>query len=573
MSERMTQFLKSSIEGLKDSGIKDVILSPGSRSTPLAIILQQDSDIKVYMDVDERSAAFFALGLAKAKQKPVVCVCTSGTAAANYFPAICEAKESQIPLIILTTDRPHELRHVGAPQTMEQVHLYGDKVKFSMEFPLAEETPKMLQYSYSQMFQLISRAETTPKGPVHANFPFREPLIPSLETKLPEIKRKKRVKGKKIISDFPEDVCKLFQEEKGLFLLGEVTESINLDRLVSLAEKLGWPIFSDSLANLKTSGINSSVIINHHDLLMKQVELNEELQPKVIIRLGRALLSKSLNQFLANFQGEYCLIDDSGMILDYSNQCNLVIESDHNSWLEESLNQAKVATKTNWIDTWDALDRQVNQILVNTPLIKGYSETKIIADILANTPEKGQLFISNSMPIRDVDTVLTSTVQKINLYGTRGINGIDGILSSAFGMVASNVDVWNGLIIGDLSFFHSLNGLAVGKNETLPLTIFVINNDGGGIFSMLPQGELPKEVFEPLFGTPQSLNIEALAKGFGYDYLKVTNLSEWQRILPKITAENKSRIVEIVTNRENEMNKRKEMVQIIDNQLTVDILC
>ncbi|MGX7023842.1 2-succinyl-5-enolpyruvyl-6-hydroxy-3-cyclohexene-1-carboxylic-acid synthase [Vagococcus hydrophili] len=573
MSDTMTKFLKASIEGFKDSGVVDVVLSPGSRSTPLALLFENDEDFKVYMDVDERSASFFALGLSKTKKKPVVCVCTSGTAAANYFPAICEAKESQIPLIILTTDRPQELRHVGAPQTMEQVHLYGDKVKFSMEFPVAEETPRMLQYSYAQTFQLVSRAESIPMGPVHANFPFREPLIPNLEVETPVLKRKQRVKGIKVVQEFPKTLKEGFNEEKGIFLLGETTELVDVEKLVALAEKLGWPIFSDSLANLKTSGVKSSVIINHHDLLMKHLELKEDLQPKVIIRLGRALLSKDTNLFLQNFEGHYYIVDDTGLIQDYSHQCDLVIESNKNAFIEASLCQVEELAPNNWLKQWKELDEKVSQILHQTNLLTDYSETRITADILNNLPNKSQLFISNSMPIRDTDTVLEAIPQTSRLFGTRGINGIDGILSSAFGMTAASKECWNGLIIGDLSFFHSLNGLALGKKESLPLTIFVINNDGGGIFSMLPQGQLPKETFEPLFGTPQSLNIEALAQGFSCDYHKIQSLSEWKCLLPKIMGEPKLRIVEILTNREEETAKRKEINQLISSKLTVDILC
>jgi len=190
MNAGLTDFLNVFIEGMIDRGVQQAVISPGSRSTPLALLLTKHPKIKSFVDVDERSAAFFALGLSKASRQPVVCLCTSGTAAANYFPAICEAEESQIPLIILTTDRPHELRNISAPQTMSQQSLYGDKVKLAIELPLPSNEPAMLTYSYAQAFQLVAQAQNVPQGPVHGNFPFREPLLPDLSRATPNVRRK-----------------------------------------------------------------------------------------------------------------------------------------------------------------------------------------------------------------------------------------------------------------------------------------------------------------------------------------------------------------------------------------------
>ena len=570
-NQTVAKFLKAGIEGLKDAGVREVVLSPGSRSTPLAILLQKEQSLTTYMDVDERSAAFFALGLAKVSNLPVACVCTSGTAAANYFPAICEAMESHIPLIVLTTDRPHELRHVSAPQTMEQVHLYGDKVKFSMEFPLAEETEPMLQYSYSQMFQLVNRSRTLPYGPVHGNLPFREPLLPDVSVPVPEIKRKRLLQGKQQLLDYPNELLSSIQKEKGWLLVGEMTSKVSSDLLVAFAEKLGWPIFSDSLANLKTSGQSSNTIINHNDLLTKHVTLHESNLPEVVIRIGRPLLSKSLNQFLDQFEGEYLLVDDSGLIPDYSHKSSFVIESDPSLFIEGILPIIQ-SKDSQWLNQWTTLDQQIHETLYQSELLTQFSEASIVADILKQMPKNGRLFLSNSMPIRDVDTVITNQQQAFQLYGNRGINGIDGIISTAFGMSAHNQNHWNGLLVGDISFFHSLNGLALGKNYQLPLTIFVINNDGGGIFSMLPQQNLPKELFETLFGTPQSLNIKALVEGFNCEYHQVRNQLEWEDIAEEIMTQPKFRVVEIVTSREENTRLRSEMNQLVKNTVMADAL-
>lgn len=568
MSKSLALFLKASLEGLKDAGVKDVVLSPGSRSTPLALLVERDPNLTVHMDVDERSAAFFALGLSKVSKNPVVCICTSGTAAANYFPAICEAQESQIPLVIITTDRPHELRHNGAPQTMDQIALYGNKVKQAVEFPLPEATDKMLQYSYTQSFQLTKLSLTTPKGPVHANFPFREPLIPDDSVDLPKVKRKKYIKGIKQVEHLPTEIAPFFTDKKGIILVGEMMTDLEIKSLVFLAEKLKWPIFSESLANIKTSSNDSKTIINHHDLLFKHLSFNQKISPDIIIRFGRALLSKTLNQYLSSYQGEYILVDDSGLMTDYSHQVSTVIESEPNYLINSLIYDSSIENNnSDWLHKWQELDNTVSATLRQTKACNDYSELSITKSILENIPQKGQLFISNSMPIRDVDTIQEKSETNYSLFATRGINGIDGILSTAFGMTATNPKVWNGLIIGDLSFFHSMNGLSLGKKYHLPLTIFVINNDGGGIFSMLPQSQLPKPTFESLFGTPQSLNFQSIAEGFGCSYYQITNKKDWNQLSDELFDKPAFRIVEIITSREENTKLRQELNQLIRSQL------
>ena len=567
MSKILANYLKATIEGLKDAGVKDIVLSPGSRSTPLAILFEQDPELRIFMDVDERSAAFFALGLSKATQRAVACVCTSGTAAANYFPAVCEAMESQIPLIILTTDRPSELRYSGAPQTMDQTHLYGNKVKFSMEYPLPEDNSNMLQFSYSQMFQVVTRSLSIPMGPVHVNFPFREPLIPESNNELPNIKRKVNLSGVKSLLTLDKDLIQLLKQEKGLFLIGETPSSIDLDQLILLSEKLGWPIFSDSLANIKTSSFKSNTIIDHHDLLLKHVEMVDEKEPTVIVRIGRALLSKTLNTYLSSYQGDYVLIDETGLIPDYSHQVSMVVDVDVNSWLRVANEGVFSKDKSNWLNMWVTLDEKVQRLLKSSEAYNKYSELYLTKEILSSMPDKAQLFIGNSMPIRDVDTVLEKSDNESTLFGTRGINGIDGIVSSAFGMAAAKPDVWNGLLIGDISFFHSMNGLSLGNNHDLALTLFVINNNGGGIFSMLPQNQLPNDLFERLFGTPQGIDLEGIAKAFTCEYQRVTNKQEWEKIVDEVMNKPTLRIVELVTSRDYNKSIRQSLNEMVASQL------
>lgn len=567
MTQALTVFLKAFLEGLKDNGVKEVVLSPGSRSTPLAVLIQADSELKCFMDVDERSAAFFALGMSKTLHRPVACVCTSGTAAANYFPAICEAEETQVPLIILTTDRPHELRHVGAPQTMNQTNLYGDKVKFSVEMPLPEESPNMLQYSYSQAFQLVNRALTVKKGPVHANFPFREPLLPDSEVGLPQIRRKKVYRSNKLLDKVMlEELLKSLSDKKGWLVIGESSD-INSTDIMALADKLKWPVLTDPLANIRTTGDRQPSSIAHYDGILMNADLPDDFMPEVIIRMGRLSLSKSLNQLLTRFDGDYLLIDETGQIADASHRATTILEINPQAFISQSLEVVQQSSEVAWLKKWQQLDDKVHDLLNQTEFAKTYSEGQLITKLVEKLPTKSQLFLSNSMPIRDVDTLLSQSAHQVTLHGNRGINGIDGIISSAFGMASSHPDKWNGLVIGDLSFFHSLNGCALGKNYQLPLTIFVVNNNGGGIFSMLSQSSLPETIFEPLFGTPQNLDFEKVAELFNCEYQRVIDTKTLEEAIDLAVAKPTFRIVEIMTIREENIRMRKEMNQFLKAEL------
>lgn len=552
----LTSFLAPFIHQLVMSGVRDVVISPGSRSTPLTVLFKEHPDVKIWMNVDERSAAFFALGIAKNKQNPVALVCSSGTASANYFPAIIEAKYSEVPLIVLTADRPHELREVGAPQAIDQTKLYGTHVKHSVDLPLPEDG--LRSYMAGQASQAVRLAAETPKGPVHLNLPFREPLMPDVEQPIPwEADRSiiSHHKTKSVLQNEGSDqiFLKLSQMKRPLIIVGPDQGKHLGSWIHLLAERLQAPVLADPLSQLRAGEYPKDWIIDGYDAFLRVPAFVDAYQADGLIRFGPMPVSKPLMKYIERLDLPFLMVvSEGGRMSDPTHQVTDWINANPVSFIKELLSkmdekEMKSQTKEIWSKIWlqtNQVTRDVTEVFVEkTPWFEGHAVT----ELLSSLSSEATLFVGNSMPIRDLDSFFLNINQPLRTLGNRGANGIDGITSTALGLSTGEQPTF--LVIGDLSFFHDTNGLMIGRRYGLNLTCLVVNNNGGGIFSFLPQAQTSQH-FEELFATPLEYEIEDVAKLSKASYFKAANREELKIAINTSQEIKGLKIIECVTVRD-----------------------
>lgn len=516
----MTTYLRHLIAGLKQGGVRQVVISPGSRSTPLALLVKRESDLQYFVAVDERSAGFLALGLAKSSQQPVALLCTSGTAAANFYPAICEAEASNVPLVVLTSDRPPELRNVGAPQTMSQNQLYADHVKFFVEMALPESTPLMLRYSFWQGFQLATRAMTGVKGVVHANVPLREPLLPDLTQNTPIDLSLTQTTTQNLIAQG-------WFQKKGMIVLGSERSLAEARLALSLASHLGWPIVGDPLTQLANSEGDGQNYLKQADVIFDETRDLPEVE--VILRFGKVPVTKNVMFYLRDSQAMQILFDETQQWPDYLYRSQYLIAESLTEVAQQIL-QSTPNREQDYLQAWQNLQKLASQAIYETREQFAFHESQL-AMILMKTLERGeQLFVANSNAIRLVDRLSGISKVAFSVFGNRGVNGIDGILSTVAGL-AMQTKERTYLLVGDLTLFHDMNGLQLLKSYHLPVTIILLNNNAGGIFSFLSQRSLTADDFDPLFATPLDLDFAQVAKTYELAYQKVESEADFEQAI------------------------------------------
>jgi 2-succinyl-5-enolpyruvyl-6-hydroxy-3-cyclohexene-1-carboxylate synthase len=558
----LTNFVRRMTGALMKAGVKSVVISPGSRSTPLAYAFASTKSLNVYIQVDERSAGFFALGLAKATGEPVVLLCTSGTAASNYFPAVTEAHYARIPLIVITADRPHELREVGAPQAIDQIQLYGNHVKYSVDFPLAEENADVDDYIERHVQRAASVALSAPYGPIHLNVPFREPLLIDFEMDTPTATFIQRMKGIDLLDASTAQFVKeiLNKTEKGLLVVGELPIDIDTEVFWKFAKALNWPVLCDPLSNLRTKVPANcmDLCIDRYDALLKSELFKEKAIPDTVIRLGAQPVSKPLSLFLKKARPEtVVLIDESPQFRDPLGIVTHHIQSSVVAFLQINVQKEE----SSYAKTWGRANDEASVVMENS---SGSDEGAYTQMLFSNLPDGSDLFSGSSMPIRDVDTFFSKTEKNITIFANRGTNGIDGVVSTALGIQAARQrPTW--LLIGDLSFLHDVNGLIVSRFHETDLTIVIMNNDGGGIFSYLPQAESGNH-FERLFGTPTGLRFEHIAAMYDAQYSSIESIEEFEQELSQEKKKN-IRIIEVFTNRKENVIAHRTLWNEITNRI------
>ncbi|MFJ5768219.1 2-succinyl-5-enolpyruvyl-6-hydroxy-3-cyclohexene-1-carboxylic-acid synthase [Psychrobacillus sp. NPDC093180] len=556
--EYLTSYVNQFVETIKQAGVKHIVMCPGSRSTPLAYGFAKSDGFAFYRQTDERSAGYFALGIAKAIKEPVVLLCTSGTAAANFFPAIVEAFYARVPLLVVTADRPHELREVGAPQAIDQIHLFGKHVKWSVDFPLPEVDTAGLAFMERHIHRAVSTSKSAPMGPVHINVPFREPLLLNMEQSLPITEMQISEVGKLVpSSDFTAwYVDLLMREDKGLLIVGDSIHST--EGFWEFARTVKWPVVVDPLSNLRTSIPDDcmELCIDQYDALLKNDAFKQTAIPNVVIRFGAQPVSKPLTLFLKACKPEvFIVVDESPLFRDSIHAVTHHVQVATNTlWIPIEEKQAS-SYLHNWSKANDIATKHIQAYIANEE-----DEGALAGRLFEALPDGVDLFASSSMPIRDVDTFFNKTKKDVQIYANRGTNGIDGVVSTALGVQAvTNRPGY--LLIGDLAFLHDVNGLIVSRFHQTNCTIVIMNNDGGGIFSYLSQST-ETHYFEQLFGTPTGLEFSHIAAMYDAQYDAVHTKEAFQQALmqPKTTD---IRIIEVFTNRQvNTETHRKLWVGI-----------
>jgi len=498
------QYLAELVDEFYQLGIREVVFSPGSRSTALALLFEHYGKFKTFVNLDERSAGFFGLGISKGQQRPVVLVCTSGSAGAHYFPAVVEAAASRVPLIILTADRPAQLQFVGAPQTMDQTRLFGHFVKHFEELTAGGAARKVAQ-------KAMLMASDQPAGPMQINIPLDEPLLPDLSSvRFGTGRGDFAVQlGKPVVNGLN------LKSKKVLILAGPDYSSDYQKALIQLAERLKAPILADPLSNLRA--FDSSLVLDAYDAFLAKAELTAQ----TILLFGQIPVSKRLQAFLSRQQeAEFIQIDPAANYRNPLLTTTQLVKSDPRA-LIESLQF--VNSDRTYLERWQFYQKAMRAQLDQVNNEKAPFEGRYVRLLQKLLPENAQLLVANSMPIRDVDYFWKAGVSQAKLYGNRGVNGIDGTESTALGLSTNGKPTV--LLTGDLSMLHDLNGLIVGKTEELSLTIVLFNNDGGGIFEYLPQKGQPG--FERLFSTPHDLDFGGLAQLLGLDYHLIKDYSDF----------------------------------------------
>jgi 2-succinyl-5-enolpyruvyl-6-hydroxy-3-cyclohexene-1-carboxylate synthase len=508
------------------SGVTDACISPGSRSTAAALALTRAGGMRPWVITDERAAGFFALGMARETRRPVVLLCTSGTAAANYLPAVVEASLAQIPLVVLTADRPPELRDCYAAQTIDQVRLFGSHVCWSVDAPPPSAGVDLDDYFRTIAHRAVAAALEGAGGPVHVNLPMREPLFDVAEERaqlgrdgagspvvasdavpnvtvyaasgLPAVAAVRHLAGVFAACARGVIVC-----GPGAAVAGEAAA------IVRLAVRLGWPILADPLSGLRFGAHDRAHVVDAYDVLLQGGVIGDAWRPDAVLQLGTPTVSASLQHFLAAARARpHVVVAPPGIWPDPLQRATAVVRADAGalcSALAEALPSAGAASP-GWLESWRAAADAVRVELDG--LLDGEGELfegTVLARLIALLPDGSALHVGNSLPVRALDTFVGGAATPLAVYGNRGANGIDGALSTALGAAAVRTGP-TALVVGDLSFLHDLGGLQIAARHRLSLLVVVINNDGGGIFSFLPQAALGA-TFETLFGTPHGLEL------------------------------------------------------------------
>lgn len=553
-------------------GVRHAVIAPGSRSAPLVAGLARQLGPAAISVLDERSAGFYALGLARASGRPVALVCTSGTATANFLPAVIEASLSAVPLLVLTADRPPELRDCQAGQAIDQVKLYGHYPRWQHEVALPENRPEVLRYLRQTIFQAWVRAQQPWPGPVHLNFPFREPLAPTpqpgftapakvdLEAILGEFENPETL-GKVSITPVRAGARAVLSAREGVIIAGPAQpadRATYIKQISAWARKRGWPILADALSPLRHAKELSAQIVGHYDLILRSSKHLANLCPEAVIQLGPLPTSKTLRSWLGQLPMPVLIMHDGPDNVD-------PLHRPAHHW-PASISQltmldAKPPTPAKpYLNRWRQLEaKAVESLAKRLAATEWLFEGRAAWTLSRKLPEGTPVFAASSMPVRDCE-FFWEAGRGQHLYFNRGANGIDGTVSSALG-VAHATGKPTVLYTGDLALLHDQNGLLAARE--LPagasLTIVLINNDGGGIFEHLPIAQF-EPPFERLFATPQHIDFKKFAALHNLDYLCPRTWKDFERALlplPKAGV----RLIELRTERKRDAAFRTQLFQ------------
>ena len=546
------------MEVLARLGVETVLTSPGSRSTPLTVAAARNPRIEALSILDERSAAFYALGLAKRTHRPVALVCTSGSAAANYWPAVVEASMSGTPLLLLTADRPPELRNCSSGQTIDQHKLYGDYVRHFAELALPQASPDRLAYLRQTLVHAVHISLSANAGPVHLNFPFRDPLAPEYESPEPVVDAEALEAASTVIARSCEAVPlgnvidlvaleRLSSHTKGIIVVGTVNprcgDEAFADAIAMISDKLGWPVIADALNPLRNHAGENPLLMTRYDAFLRHTYQADELLPSAILQIGSLPTSKVLRAWLSSLDAVSFLLTSRPINTDPLHRIATPLYGDAHT-LAEHLQHQRV--EEDWGKRWSAVEQETASQLDSKMLpIETLFEGKVAWLLSKHLPVDTPVFLASSMSVRYAEYFWVAASRGHSIFCNRGANGIDGTLSTALGVAHGGKP--SVLLTGDLAFLHDSNGLLAASQLKGSLTVVLINNDGGGIFEHLPLIQIDSS-FEDFFATPQSVDLAKLCDAHGVHHEQFQN---WDDFIPSITdlPESGLRILELRTDR------------------------
>jgi 2-succinyl-5-enolpyruvyl-6-hydroxy-3-cyclohexene-1-carboxylate synthase len=583
------------VEELIRNGIDYFVISPGSRSTPLTVAVARHSRAKNIICLDERGAAFHAIGYARATGKPAVLICTSGSAAANYFPAVIEAAIDNVPMIVLSADRPPELRQTGANQTIGQVNLYGDYPtwQFDLPCPTAEIDPKVV---LTTIDLAVSKSQQSPGGVVHLNCMFREPLVPGdahvdVPTSLVQwgesqasYTRYARKLTIPTTAEIESLITTIEHTSKGVLVVGQLKSPAEVEAVSRLAAKLNWAVFADIQSGLRSSD-DLPNLVHYFDLLLLTDRADLLTQLDTVIQVGTRIVSARWLKWVEKYPPpNYVAIINDAERHDPSHLVSLRLESDLVAICDALAQRLLVPSE---VEVRQRLARDSSTLPTSTWVreLRSASDTigvsvdkflktaKLTEPLVARTisqliPHPHGLWVANSMPIRDLDLHADRHSNAIRIGANRGTSGIEGAIASATGF-AVGLQAPVTAIVGDLSSLHDLNSLDLLRRNLQPVIVIIINNDGGGIFSFLPIAK-STQVFEPYFGTPHGVDFSHAAAMFGIDYYHPLDRSAFVEQYTQALANHRSAIIEVTTDRAENWQFHQDLQAYIQQQFQRD---
>jgi 2-succinyl-5-enolpyruvyl-6-hydroxy-3-cyclohexene-1-carboxylate synthase len=560
------------IEELARTGVDYFCVARGSRSTPLVAALASNPKAKNLVHFDERGTAFAALGYARASGRPAAWITTSGTAVANGLPAVVEAATDAVPMILLTADRPPELRETGANQTVVQPDIFGGYVRWSFDLPAPDPNLDAAMV-LTTVDQAVYRARRAPSGPVHLNLMFREPFLPDPDEDVgeePPAPVRWRESGEPYTwyadtrpAVDPDEVERLWealgQVRRGLVVAGRLGRREQGEAALGLAESLGWPFLPDVGSQVRL-GTHSKNLVAYHDALLASEPFAEAHDPEAVLHVGGRAVSKRLERFLGHSRPDlYVVVRENPFRLDPGHQVTHSVEADIVGFCEALAGVTGVGSSVypawtaGWREAADKVDLHLDRLLAGT---EGLNEPLVARLISRHIPEGHGLCVASSMPIRDVDTFAATDGAIVPVAANRGASGIDGTVATAAGFARGSGRPVT-LLIGDLALLHDLNSLAMLRG--LPAVVVVLNNDGGAIFSFLPVAR-HAEFFEPYFGTPQGVAFEGAAKMFGLAYELPHTTEEFVEAYGAAVARNAPTLIEVRTDREENVALHRRLL-------------
>jgi 2-succinyl-5-enolpyruvyl-6-hydroxy-3-cyclohexene-1-carboxylate synthase len=582
------RLLGAFVDELARCGLRDACTSPGSRSTPLVLSLVGDGRLRCHSHVDERCAGFFAVGLAKASYLPVAVTCTSGTAVANLLPAVVEAREARVPLIVLSADRPPELRDVGAGQTIDQLGIFGGFAKWFFEVGTHEASPERIRWIRTLACRAFWTALEDRPGVVHLNFPLREPLVCD---ELPARTEQGRPDGAPHVSRPPRALDPNHSLRALRDLIGECRRGILVagrhERHTPLGEAAaafcaatGWPLLADPMSGAR----RGDTAIAHYDALLREPDFAREHVPEIVIRVGDLPVSKPLRAWLAGLEEvPQIALDPEGAWQDPASVLADSIPAEPaaalhalSSMLDASAERSGPAlagpstqsaggVDPDWLASWRSADERAAEAILGVIAASGLSEPVVAAELGVLLPEQATLFVASSMPVRDIETFWPVRPDPPRVLCNRGANGIDGTVSSAFGAAAAGPGPVV-LLIGDVALAHDLGGLLAAKRLSHKLTIVLLNNDGGGIFDFLPIADTPtaraaepvsadgsgpgdEDTYTRHISTPTGLDFAQVAALYGLRHETVADVASFRAALERALSDPCTSMIEVRTER------------------------